>query len=445
MKHSSALALSAWLALALVVACEPAPTAVPTAPRFAISDGAHAGGNAGFYWLPPIVPPPSPTPSGTFDGTRSPVVSICAWDGTACTAPVAEYTMETGPGSETVRVVPEDEHYIVNWHTDEPPLDPSLLYRIEASVDGFVLGTADVEVGSTGGELRSVDADLWVALVDGKTLAIKFRIEEGAMPSEPPPPPSHSQSSVALDGADDVVDMGNGYNLEGNEGFSLSIWFKTSTIGAEQHLIGRQNPGSLRKGYFMHLDAMGNVCFSKVVNENSLMVRRCTATPPEHGVWHHVVATNAGGTEITFLLMKLYVDGVEVADYQNIGFPLGANSIVNSGGNFTVGAALCSPGAGSCSETPLAFPFQGHVDEDAVFLVELTGEQVAELYNGGAPTDLLAQPPDPNSWWRMGECTDAAMTLVCDEGAGAVVVGVLNFYPGTLRNGAAFSTDVPSP
>ncbi len=432
-------AMLALSLLVLVVACENTP-AVPTGPltfppgpRFEISDGAH-GGNPRFYWLPPMVPQPSPT--GTFDGTLSPVVRICEWDGTACTAIIAEFTMETGPGSETVRVVGEDEHYIVNWHTDEFALNPDFLYRIAVLVDGFVLGSADVDVVSNGGGLWNVDTGEAIVMPDGKTLAIKFRIEEGAIPS------SASSSSVVLDGVDDVVDMGNAYNLESNEAFSLSIWYKTDVLG-EAHLIGRQNPGSTRRGYFLHLDANGNVCFSKVVNEGSLRVRRCTATPPELGVWHHVVATNAGGTDITFLLMKLYVDGVEVVDYQNIGFPLGSNSIVNSGGNFTVGAALCSPGAGSCSETPLAFPFQGHVDEGAVFLVELTGEQVAEIYNGGAPTDLLAQPPDPNSWWRMGECTDEAMTLVCDEGAGVVVNTVLNFYPGTLLNGAAFSTEVP--
>lgn len=45
--------------------------------------------------------------------------------------------------------------------------------------------------------------------------------------------------------------------------------------------------------------------------------------------------------------------------------------------------------------------------------------------------------------WRMGECTDAAMTLVCDEGVGALYNNQLWFAPGTLKNGAVFSTDVP--
>lgn len=37
---------------------------------------------------------------------------------------VAEFTTMTGPASDTVRVVPEDEHYIVNWHTISRGADP---------------------------------------------------------------------------------------------------------------------------------------------------------------------------------------------------------------------------------------------------------------------------------------------------------------------------------
>lgn len=42
--------------------------------------------------------------------------------------------MTTGPGSETIRLVRDDEHYIVNWHTDDFGLDPSLAYRIQIGV-----------------------------------------------------------------------------------------------------------------------------------------------------------------------------------------------------------------------------------------------------------------------------------------------------------------------
>ena len=98
---------------AIVIAAIFALACTPTAAE--ILDGT-TGGNAHFFFLAPMVPTPSPT--GTFDGSLAPVVEICIWYGWECGATLEIYNTETGPGSETVRVVPEDEHYIVNWHTD---------------------------------------------------------------------------------------------------------------------------------------------------------------------------------------------------------------------------------------------------------------------------------------------------------------------------------------
>src|SRR5512145_1999011 len=92
-----------WVLVALVaVACNDlrTPTDVPS-PSFAIRDGAHNGGNAHFYWLPPLVSAPSPT--GTFDPSSSPIVRISEWSG-AEGALVAEYTRSSGPGSETLQL-----------------------------------------------------------------------------------------------------------------------------------------------------------------------------------------------------------------------------------------------------------------------------------------------------------------------------------------------------
>jgi hypothetical protein len=143
-------------------------------------DAVNNNGNTHFFFLPPLVPEPSF--SGTFDGSLSPVVEICAWNGAACEQPlVAWYTMTAGQGSETVRLVPEDEHYVVNWHSGDFNLDPSLIYRIRVLVAETELGHADVQVVSSGRELRNVNTDAFVPLVDGRTLPVKFRIEVGAV------------------------------------------------------------------------------------------------------------------------------------------------------------------------------------------------------------------------------------------------------------------------
>ena len=177
LKH---LAVLTAAAAPFVAACSEGPT-TPAAgdPSLLIMDAVHGSGNEHFFWLPPMVGNPG-TFNGAFDGDVSPVVSICDLADCANNL-IVEYTTTTGAGSETVRVVPEDEHYIVNWHTDEFGLDPALTYRIGVLVAGIEVGFLDVDVVSNGNELKNVDTGEFVALKDGRTLPIKFRIEEGAV------------------------------------------------------------------------------------------------------------------------------------------------------------------------------------------------------------------------------------------------------------------------
>ena len=133
---------------------------------------------------------PDPSPTGTFDGTLQPVVEICDLgivsdpdENTPCLAPQfpfpIQFTVSSGLGSETVRVNDTEEHYIVNWHTDA--VNANRTYRINVVVGETELGFADVDVVNRGKELKSVDTGEFIALKDGRTLPIKFRIENGAL------------------------------------------------------------------------------------------------------------------------------------------------------------------------------------------------------------------------------------------------------------------------
>jgi alpha-tubulin suppressor-like RCC1 family protein len=148
-------------------------------PEFEIQDGAHTAGNGHFFFLSPMVP--QPRFSGTFDGSLSPVVEICQWTGSACALLVARFTTTTGPGSETVRLDAADELYVANWRTDRFHLDPAKTYRIRVLVTGAELGHADVDVVVKSTELKTVNAAAYVPLLNGTTLAVKFRIEQGAV------------------------------------------------------------------------------------------------------------------------------------------------------------------------------------------------------------------------------------------------------------------------
>jgi hypothetical protein len=144
-------------------------------PTEIISDAAHAGAVPGFYFLPPMVPAPSY--SGTFDGGLQPRVEICQVSGPVCGPVIAQYTTASGTGGERVQVGASS--YQVNWHTNQFTLDPAQTYRISVYVGTFRLGFADVDVVSSGKELKNVNTQQYIALQDGRTLPIKFRIETG--------------------------------------------------------------------------------------------------------------------------------------------------------------------------------------------------------------------------------------------------------------------------
>src|SRR2546430_6266700 len=172
----------------LVVGCaerENAPTAVrPAAPSFEIRDGAHNGGNPHFDFLPPIVASPSAT--GSFDATQAPSVTVCLLAGSACTTVIAQFSVTTGTGSAVVRVDATNQLYIVNWQTDQCTTGPCTLpsgnvYRIRVLVAGTELGHADIQVVASQQEGKNVNTGEFFPLVDGRTVPVKFRIEQGAV------------------------------------------------------------------------------------------------------------------------------------------------------------------------------------------------------------------------------------------------------------------------
>lgn len=190
MKHC-ALVLFAAFALA---ACHEGPTQADSdrsSPLFEIKDAVHSGGNQHFFFLPPMVS--NPVTSGTFDDSREPVVEICQLS--LCgTSTVATFTTTTGPGSETVRVNTLDEYYIVNWSTTDGVLGET--YRIQVSVSGTELGYADVTLVS-GGSMKNAKRQDVIPLKHGRTLPIKFRIEEGAVER----PPTASGQLFGIEGS----------------------------------------------------------------------------------------------------------------------------------------------------------------------------------------------------------------------------------------------------
>ena len=168
------------LLLTAVAACStdqmlPPPTAL-------IQDAGHNAGNQFFAFLQPMVS--QPTTNGVFDPNLMPTVKVEVAPGSTCSDPGLTYTMASGPAtdaSEKVRLNAPDHNYTVNLHTDQVPVISGCTYRMRVLVGSTELGLADVALFLTQKEAKNITASETIALVDGKTLPIKFWIAGGAL------------------------------------------------------------------------------------------------------------------------------------------------------------------------------------------------------------------------------------------------------------------------
>ena len=141
MRSKSILLLCSAIAVSLSCSEASSPTIpeVDDNPTFLVQDALHNGGNAHFYWLPPVVTG-APSTIGEFDSTLSPTVEICEVGETGCVLTLATFTSSSGTGGEFVEVNPQAEYYRVFWHTADFNLEPDKTYRVSVEVYGIRLG-----------------------------------------------------------------------------------------------------------------------------------------------------------------------------------------------------------------------------------------------------------------------------------------------------------------
>ncbi|MBK9030643.1 MAG: hypothetical protein IPL61_04770 [Myxococcales bacterium] len=165
----------------LVAACGLDATVPPVGAtaQAVIDDAAHGGLNEHFYFLPSLVP--APTVSGVFDPDLAPTVEICELDAGAPAWARSPRTIWWAAPAGTLSVDLAAEAYHVNWHTTDSELRSDTNYRIMVFAEAQLLGFADVDVVDSGRQLRNVNTAEFIPLLDGRTLPIKFRIEEGAI------------------------------------------------------------------------------------------------------------------------------------------------------------------------------------------------------------------------------------------------------------------------
>jgi hypothetical protein len=149
-----------------------APSATPPTalkPAAAISDGAQGGGDAHFFWLPPIAP--SRTYPGTFDPGLQPQIRICRVATLPCAVPLVTFQ----PGDITVSSTAQS--YSVDWSTKPANITPDD-YRAEVWIAGRKMGFADIRVVLNAKDLKNVPAG-FAGVLKSKSLTLAFRLELG--------------------------------------------------------------------------------------------------------------------------------------------------------------------------------------------------------------------------------------------------------------------------
>ncbi|MFN2571696.1 MAG: hypothetical protein ABR537_08815 [Gemmatimonadales bacterium] len=189
-------------------------------PMFAVSDGAHQG-NPDFFFLPPLFKNPNtdahfePT---AFNARLRPAVEICELGAPASTTDNSRECIggaalkRFDPSAVTVSLT--DQQYQVNWKTDEKPLDPAKFYRIRVLVGSAVLGFADIDPVSSSKELKNVQTNEYIPLLDGRTLPIKFRIESGALCATDGTPCAGQTINLSQGGEIELFGAGEDFKLD---------------------------------------------------------------------------------------------------------------------------------------------------------------------------------------------------------------------------------------
>jgi hypothetical protein len=222
--------------------------------------------------------------------------------------------------------------------------------------------------------------------------------------------------SIDIDGATEYVDCGNITTLNGVQNASWSFWVKFDSLSGWQTSISLYGGSGANRQ--VDIRFYNNQRIDVGLN-GSTAIRDSGNFTLVTGTWYHIVVTYDGTQGTASQRPKLYKDGVELT----AGIFFSPLSTLNSpsGIPFEMGRRDGS------------FYLDGKIDEVSIFNTTLSATDVANIYGGGTPTDLIGSSGLVH-YWRNGDNNGGTGTVVNDD------VGSFN---GNLLNGAAFIADAP--
>ena len=226
--------------------------------------------------------------------------------------------------------------------------------------------------------------------------------------------------SVRFDGVDDIVNVNSITSIDATDTFSISCWL-IMPPGGGGGVIGKNRTNSYNAKRFTFTVSESQI----EINTNSLAFRNNSLSLGNN--WINVVVSIDRGRSSTFTeRCKVYVNGVEQTNQQSSNF----NQVISDTSPITIGSLT----RGTTSPVILS-PFEGGIDEVAIFSTALESSDVTTIYGSGVPSDLSGFSSLTN-WWRMGD-NDTFPTLT-DNGSGGNNGTMTNMTSGNII------TDVPT-
>jgi hypothetical protein len=205
---------------------------------------------------------------------------------------------------------------------------------------------------------------------------------------------SFSTLALTLDGQTEFVRLGDLVFPSA----ALSFWINTSVDGflISKAVQGATDPGELRVSV-----ALGKLRCRQGGDVPDLRSDAEVA----NGRWHHVVITLNPG-------LSLFVDGRE----QRARAPNNTTGVTVTGEQLELGRN------NAMGNTYYA----GRLDEVAIYDRPLDAGEVAEVYAGGVPNDLLALASRAalRHWWRLGELDDPPIAVDSAGGVNAELIDI---------------------
>ncbi len=241
--------------------------------------------------------------------------------------------------------------------------------------------------------------------------------------------------ALSFGGSSDYVKR-SGFQVGNTQQRTFSMWFKPTSLSADQYLATITNDANNYKWQYMYLNTTGVLYF--MFGDNSFYNERGYTSNPivtSTGLWYHIVyvvdVTQSAGSRV-----KVYVNGVS----QALGFDNDSGNAVYDGSDMNIYFGVINYGT-------LAGYMNGTLDDFRAYSRALTASEVLALYKVGGTTLSASQ----NSKYTDGlignwsfNGPDVVNGVVKDRSGGgndanAFSIATSSFYSiGKLGQGATF-------